>query len=86
MPERFRRLGDISGVAYTSPEKMDRTTLAGRDDVPQVDNFRSNYKLQETLSWPAGDTVAATARPCPGTVRAGWPGHWTTIALRRGRA
>ena len=40
MPEWFRRFGDISGVAYTSPEQIDRTSFGGRDDVPEAHTFR----------------------------------------------
>ena len=36
MPEWFRRFGEIPGVAYSPPEQIDRLSLAGRDDVPEV--------------------------------------------------
>ena len=55
MPEWFRRFGDIPGVAYSPPERIDRSSLVGRDDVPEVHTFRFDGQLEETLSWPAGD-------------------------------
>lgn len=55
VPEWFHRFGEILGVAYTSPEQIDRSSLAERDDVPEVHTSRFDGKLDETLSWPAGD-------------------------------
>jgi len=55
VPEWFRRFGDIPGVVYASPEQIDGSSLAGRDDVPEVQTFRFDGELEETLSWPAGD-------------------------------
>ena len=55
MPEWFRRFGEIPGVAYTPPEQIDRLSLAGRNDVPEVHTFRFDGTLQETLSWSAAD-------------------------------
>ena len=54
MPEWFRRFGEIPGVSYTPPGQIDRLSLAGRDDVPEVHSFRFDGKLEETLSWPTG--------------------------------
>ncbi len=55
MPEWFRRFGSIPGVAYTPPEQIDRLSLAGRDDLPEVHTFLFDGKLEETLCWPTGD-------------------------------
>jgi hypothetical protein len=55
VPEWFRRFGEVPGVAYTPPEQIDRFSLSGRDDVPEVRTFRSDGKVKETLFWPAGD-------------------------------
>ena len=55
MPEWFRRFGDIPGIAYTPPKQTDRSSLAGCNDVPEVDTFRFEDDLEETLSWPTGD-------------------------------
>jgi hypothetical protein len=55
LPEWFRRFGDIPGVAYTSPEQIDRSALAGFDDVPEVDEVLARVIGSQTLQWPAGD-------------------------------
>jgi hypothetical protein len=55
VPEWFRHFGEIPGVAYTPPEQIDRFSLAGRDDVPEVHTFLFDGKLEETPSWPTGD-------------------------------
>lgn len=55
VPEWFRRFGDIPGVTYAPPEQLDRQSLAGCDDVPEVHTFRFSGQLEETLSWPVGD-------------------------------
>jgi hypothetical protein len=55
VPEWFRRFGEVPGVAYTPPEQIDRFSLSGRDDVPEVRTVRFDGKVKETLFWPAGD-------------------------------
>lgn len=55
MPEWFRRFGDIPGVDYEPSAQIDRSALAGCDDVPETRTFRSGGQVKETFSWPAGD-------------------------------
>ena len=54
MAEWFRRAGDIPGFAYQAPILVDRDSLAGCDDIPEVQALFGDQK-EETLSWPTGD-------------------------------
>jgi hypothetical protein len=51
----FRRLGDIPGIRYATPEQIDRSSLAGCEDVPEVSTYEFDGQLRETLWWPSGD-------------------------------
>ena len=54
VPDWFRRFGDIPGVLYTPREQIDRSSLVGCDDVPEVHTFRFDGQPKETLSCTAG--------------------------------
>jgi hypothetical protein len=69
VPAWFRRFGEIPGVAYTSPEQIDRLSLAGHDDVPEVQTFRFGGEPKETLFWPGGDGSGGGSRS-PASYRA----------------
>jgi hypothetical protein len=55
VPEWFRRFGDVPGVVYRPVEQVDRNSLPGCDDTPEVHAFRFDGHLKEALDWPAGD-------------------------------
>jgi hypothetical protein len=55
----FRRFGDIDGLAYTTPEHIDRSSLAGHDEVPEVDAWHSDNR-RGTLR---GCSLTAAALP-----------------------
>ena len=58
--EWFRRLGDIPGVTYVTPNGIDRSKLRGASDRPEVYRFPS---LPPSLSWPTrgGETSQSPA-------------------------
>lgn len=53
MPDWFRRFEDIPGVLYTLREQIDRSSLLGCEDVPEVHTFCFDGQPKETLWWPA---------------------------------
>lgn len=55
VPEWFRRFGDIPDIGYATPEQIDRSSLAGCDDAPEVHTFRFDGQPKETFSWPPGN-------------------------------
>lgn len=55
MSKWFRRFGDVPGVVYGPVDQVDRNSLPGCDDIPQLHVFRFDGQLMETLDWPAGD-------------------------------
>lgn len=72
MPEWFRRFGDIPGTGYATPEQIDRRSLAGCDDVPEVHNFQFDSR-EETLIWPLGDGGSSSASPAHFRAFSGFP-------------
>lgn len=50
--EWFRRFGDIPGIQYAGDPRVDRSKLAGHDDVPKVIRYEFDGKRQQAFSWP----------------------------------
>jgi hypothetical protein len=50
--EWFRKFGDIPGVDHKGDPRVDRMTLAGHDDVPEVLSDEFEGKRRKALSWP----------------------------------
>ena len=57
VPDWFRRFGDIPGVLHTPREQIDRSSLVGCDNVPEVHIFRFDGQPKGTLSWPVGNST-----------------------------
>lgn len=68
MTEWFRRFGDVPGIVFSSRAQIDRSSLMGCDDIPEVHTFRFDGQPKETLEWPAGMVTAAAGRRQPTTV------------------
>jgi hypothetical protein len=60
--EWFRRFGDIPGVDYTGDVRIDRSNLAGHDDVPTIVSYEFEGKRRKSLSWPI-DGGSGSASP-----------------------
>jgi len=59
--EWFRRLGDIPGLDYETPEAIDRAAISGHDAEPEVHRIELlDGEIHESLSWPR------TVEPPPG--------------------
>jgi hypothetical protein len=64
VPVWFRRFGDIPGIGYSTPAQIDRTSLAGCDDVPEVHILRLDDRTEGTFSWPPSDVrLGGSASP-----------------------
>src|SRR5450755_1946792 len=49
--EWFRRMGDIPGLDYEPPVRIDRAALPGHNKEPEVHRFELGGRARESLSW-----------------------------------
>jgi hypothetical protein len=54
MPEWYRRLADVPGVAYTGSPRGVSSSLPGHDACPRVERLGLPGQEWESLAWPVG--------------------------------